>query len=116
LVIDRYGFELRNDDEPGEIAESMSCNPYFNENAPDRSELDGPWQRLFVDCVKGKKQPPLSLEESHRGTVCCHLANISYLAGRRIRWNGETESIPEDKEAATLLDRPRRDKYKLPEG
>jgi hypothetical protein len=51
---------------------------------------------------------------SHRATVCCHLATISYLTGRKIRWDGQTETIAGDEEAARLLTRPRRNGYELP--
>ena len=57
---------------------------------------------------------PLDLEASHRATVCCHLANISYVAGRKIRWDAAAEAIPGDAEAAALLARPRRRGYDLP--
>lgn len=114
LVLDRYGYELRNDDKPGEIAEQMSANPYFSERDPDRSEQDGPWQRTFIDCIKQLKQPPVSLEQSHQGTVCCHLANISHFTGRTVAWDGEQEKILNDPEAAGYLTRPRRKGYELP--
>jgi predicted dehydrogenase len=116
MVLDRHGFEIREDKSPGEIAESMTAVPYFNPAQPTRSEQDGPWHRLFIDCVKGGRRPPLTLEESHRATVCCHLANISYLCeGRRLGWDAASESIPGDSEAAGLLTRPRRKGYELPE-
>ena len=115
LVLDRYGYQIWNDGNPKEVAERMGAVPYFDANEPTKSEQDGRWQRLFVDCVQGKKQPPLTLEQSHQGTVCCHLANISYLCGgRRILWDGRTETISSDAEAARLLSRPRRSGYELP--
>jgi predicted dehydrogenase len=116
LVIDRHGYELWAESNPKEVAEKMSAVPYFTASDPGRSEQDGRWQRSFIDCVKEKKSPPLSLEESHQGTVCCQLANISYLVGRKVRWDGKAESISDDKEAAALLDRPRRKGYELPKG
>jgi len=71
-------------------------------------------QRRFVDCVKGDAKPPVTLEASHRATVCCHLANIAYLVGRAVPWDPATESIPDDPEAAALLSRARRKGYELP--
>ena len=73
-----------------------------------------PWQRLFVDCVKARKKAPLDLEQSHKATVCSHLANISYLAGRSLRWDAAKEMILGDAGAARLLERPRRKGYELP--
>lgn len=115
MVLDRNGFQIWNDGNPKEVAETMGAVPYFDAKVPEKSEQDGPWQRLFVDCIKGTKKPPLSLEESHKGTVCCHLANISYLSGgRRVEWDAEKEMITGDKEAARLLTRSRRKGYELP--
>jgi predicted dehydrogenase len=111
LVIDRMGYELW-DDTKREIVERMSAVPYFDEKNPTRSEQDGPWHRAFIDCVKHGRKPPVALEESHQATVCCHLANIAYRVGRKIRWDQET--IPGDEEAARLLSRPRRKGYELP--
>ena len=114
LVLDRFGFEIREDGKPAEVSERMTAVPYFNEADPGKSEQDGPWHRLFVDCVKAARKPPLELEEGHRATVCCHLANIAYRTARKIRWNGADESIPDDAEAAGMLSRSRRSGYELP--
>jgi predicted dehydrogenase len=114
LVIDRHGYHIRDNDQPGQVAERMDAIPYFDRNNPLRSEQDGPWQRLFIDCVQEKQQVPLTLEDSHQATVWCQLANIAYLTGRRIQWDARTENIPGDTEAAALLDRPRRRGYELP--
>lgn len=115
MVLDRHGFEIWNDGNPKEVAEKMGAIPYFDAKNPGKSEQDGPWHRLFVDCVKGQKRPPLTLEESHKGTVCCHLANISYLCeGRKIQWDAEKENISNDSQAAGLLARSRRKGYELP--
>ncbi len=113
LVLDRYGFSLWEDRGMGEPVERATCNPYYREGGPP-GELDGPWQRLFVDCVKQGRRPPLALEESHRATVCCQLANIAYRTGRSLHWVGEKETIRGDAEAAALLAPPRRAGFELP--
>jgi hypothetical protein len=115
LVLDRFGYEIYNDDKRGVVAEKRSGKPYFSADQPGESEQDGPWHRRFVDCVKGDKPLPLDLEDSHRATVCSHLANIAYLAGRRIRWDGTQEAILDDGDAARWLSRPRRKGYELPQ-
>jgi hypothetical protein len=56
----------------------------------------------------------VSLEQSHQATVCCHLANIAYLTGRTLNWEGTREAITGDAEASRLLDRPRRKGHELP--
>ena len=68
-------------------------NPRHWGDGKPGNEVDGPWQRLFVDCVKEGKKPSIDFEESHRATVCCHLANIAYRVGRQVDWDGASESI-----------------------
>jgi predicted dehydrogenase len=114
MVLDRFGYHIWDDGRPGQVAERMAGKPYFDAADPYASEQDGPWQRLFIDCVLGKQKPPVSLEQSHHATVCCHLANIAYLTGRTVTWDAAGETIPGDVEAARLLDRPRRKGYELP--
>jgi len=114
MVLDRFGYQIWDDGNPKEIAEKMSGKPYFLAENSGESEQDGPWHRLFIDCVKQNKRPPLDLEESHKAAVCCHLANISYLTGHKFRWDGANERVIGDESAAALLSRPRRKGYELP--
>jgi predicted dehydrogenase len=115
MVLDRHGYTIWEEDQPGRVAEEQSGLPYFNRQEPMKSEQDGPWQRRFVNCVQEKQPIPLDLEISHRATVCCHLANVAYRLGRTVGWDGEQERAPDDPEANSLLDRPRRDGYRLPD-
>lgn len=114
LVLDRGGFALYEDRDPARVVQSESNPRYWRDGKPG-NEVDGPWQRIFIDCVKSRTAPPISLEEGHLATVCCHLANISYLVKRSLRWDGDKEQILDDPEAAALLSRPRRPGYELPE-
>jgi predicted dehydrogenase len=113
MLLDRSGFEVWEDGQPIRPGEK-STNPRHWRDGHPGNEVDGPWQRLFIDCIKANERPPLELEHSHRATVCCHLANIAYLCGRKVRWDAAAEAISGDEEAASLLDRPRRDAYALP--
>jgi predicted dehydrogenase len=104
LLLDRFGYEFYEDKNLKQPAEKVGPTPQ-----------DGPWHRTFIDCVKQGRQPPVDIEQSHRATVCCHLGNIAYRTKRTISWDAETEWIPGDDEAATMLSRPRRAGYELPE-
>ena len=115
MVLDRSGFEIWEDRDPNKSVQKVA-NPRFWQDGKPGNEVDGPWQRLFVDCVRNGKQPPIDLEESHRATALCHLANIAYRTGRSFQWEGPTESIRNDTEATALLARPRRAGYELPLG
>jgi len=114
MVLDRSGFEIWEDRRMDQSVQRVDNPRHWGDGKPG-NEVDGPWQRLFVDCVKSGTQPPIDLEESHRATVCCHLANIAYRVGRSITWDGESETIAGDAQASALLSRPRRAGYELPE-
>jgi len=114
MVLDRSGYEIWEDRNPGKSVAAVANPRYWRDGKPG-NEVDGPWQRLFLDCVKENKRPPIELEESHRATACCHLANIAYRTGGSFCWQGVTESIKDDEQATALLSRPRRKGYELPQ-
>lgn len=114
LLLDRSGFVLYEDRDPSKVLQQEN-NPRFWRDGKPGNEVDGPWQRTFIDCVKTNSKPPVTMEESHRATVCCHLANIAYQVERSIKWNGKSEQITGDDDAAGLLSRPRRQGYELPQ-
>jgi predicted dehydrogenase len=81
----------------------------------------------FLHCLRHREDKPASeIEDMHRATSTCHLANISYKVGRRIYWNGEEEKcyrginlkdnrcVLPDNEANALLFREPRSGWKLP--
>jgi len=51
------------------------------------------------------------VETGHISTTLCHLGNIVVRSGRNIRFDGKTESIVGDPEAAKLLTREYRDHW-----
>jgi hypothetical protein len=91
IVLDRSGYEIWEDRSPAKSAEREDNPRHWGDGKPG-NEVDGPWQRLFVDCLKEGKRPPVELEQSHKATVCCHLANIAYRTGHKIRWDGDRET------------------------
>jgi predicted dehydrogenase len=64
--------------------------------------------RNFLDGIRSREQPISDLESGHRVSTLCHLANLSLRLGRSLQWDAKTETIPSDKEAAALLERPYR--------
>lgn len=115
MVLDRSGYEIWEDRDPAKSVEREDNPRHWGDGKPG-NEVDGPWQRLFVDCLKEGKRPSVDLEQSHKATVCCHLANIAYRTARKLRWDGDREAIIGDGEAAPLLNRRRRKGYELPTG
>lgn len=68
----------------------------------------------FFECLRSRKLPNADVEIAHRATSLCHLVNICRQLDRRLRWNPKTEKFIGDDEANSLLSRPRRKGYELP--
>jgi len=69
----------------------------------------------WLDCIKSRARPNAPVEAGHRSVTICHLAGIARELRRKLRWDPEQETFPGDKEANSLLSRPRRKGYELPE-
>jgi len=69
----------------------------------------------FVDCIKSRERCAADVEIGHRTATICHLGGIARRLGRKLRWDPEKEVFPDDEEANTHLDRPKREGYGLPE-
>jgi hypothetical protein len=54
------------------------------------------------------------IQEGHLSTSLCHLANISYRAGRSLKFNGAQEKFVNDPAADALLTRDYRAGYVVP--
>ena len=69
--------------------------------------------RNFVDCVKSRKPTVTPVETAHRSATPGHLALISFLVNRPIKWDPVKEEIVGDAEASKLLTRDYRGSWKL---
>ncbi len=69
----------------------------------------------FINCVRNRKTTELiaDIEEGHLSSLLCHLGNISYRTGRRLRFDPKTETFPDDPDANRYLDREYRSGYEL---
>jgi predicted dehydrogenase len=65
-------------------------------------------ERDWLDCMRSRKRPLCEVEDGHRVSIACHLANMSLKLGRSIRWDPEKEQVIGDKEAAAMCLRPYR--------
>jgi len=73
-----------------------------------------PHLQNWLDCIKTRRDPSAPVEVGHRSVTVCHLATIARELGRKLRWDPAAETFPDDKQACTLLDRPRRTGWELP--
>jgi predicted dehydrogenase len=97
--------------------------PDFVKDAPSAAE-QGKWEgagwiarphiQNWLDCIKSRSLPNADVEIGHRSISVCHLLNITRELGRRLKWDPEKETFPDDAEANKLLDRPRREGFELP--
>jgi len=80
---------------------------------PDGQNIRELWQD-FLEAIEGEKSPVAGIESSHRATTMSLLAMISYRIGRQILWDGEKETILNDPEALSLMQRTYREPWVYP--
>jgi predicted dehydrogenase len=70
----------------------------------------------FVNAIRTRNTPNADIEEGHRSTLLCQLANISYrLGGRKLVVDAATETLVGDADANALLKREYRAPWIVPE-
>ena len=70
-------------------------------------------QRNFLDCIKSRKPTVTPVETAHHSAIPGHLALISLMTNRTLKWDPAKEVILGDEEAAKLLGREYRGPWKL---
>ena len=103
LLVDRAGYQIIPE---GEKAEPIGSDEKLDDGL-------GRHQRSFVESVRSRRAPVCSIEEGHKATTLCHLANISYLTGRKIAWDPEKEQILSDADASRYLSKEYRAPWSL---
>ncbi len=69
--------------------------------------------RNFFDCVKSRKEPAANATVMRRSHIACHAAALSWILGRTLKLDPETESFVDDWEANSLRSRPERDPWNV---
>ncbi len=67
----------------------------------------------FLHCVRTRRRPFRDIEYSHRAATVCHLGNLAYRLKRPLKWDPEAERFVGDDEANRLLDRPKREPWRV---
>ena len=67
----------------------------------------------FLECVKTRETPAADISIGHRSATVCHLGNIAVRAGKKIKWNPETETIEGDTDASKWLTKEYRKPYTI---
>ena len=104
---------------PREIAEELLKKVNVAEEERKWSDELALWQarwhmQNWIDCIRTREMPVADVEIGHRSISVCHLANIVRRVGRKLRWDPQTETFPDDIEACAMVSRPRRKGYELP--
>lgn len=67
----------------------------------DKEHIDN-----FIQCVRNRALPNSDVLQGHLSTLLCHLANISYYTGnKKLIFDPDSESFPNNSEANALLKR-----------
>jgi predicted dehydrogenase len=73
-------------------------------------------QQNFIDCIRSRKTPNADIEEGHRSTLMCQLANISHrLGGQKLTLDAATEICVDNDAANAMLKREYRAPFVVPE-
>jgi len=70
----------------------------------------------FLEAVRTRRAPACPIEEGYRSTATVQLGMIAYESGSVVRWDAQTERIPDNPPAAKLLKRDYRQPWKHPYG
>jgi len=80
------------------------------------TSIEFPHYQNFVDAIRANDAKILTCEimEGHLSSTLPHLANIAYLAGHTLVFDGKTETFKDDKKADALLTREYRKGFEIP--
>jgi predicted dehydrogenase len=67
----------------------------------------------FIDCVRSRQKAVCDVEIGHRTMTVAHLGNIAYQLRRPLKWDPTVEQFVGDAEADRLLDRARREPWRI---
>ena len=113
LVVDRGGWEVLPETETkdGKKRYRMIGEPRRGSSG-NMSEAH---MKDFLDCMDSRKRPTADVEIGHNSMIACHLANIAFRVGRRVKWDIEREQIVGDADAQKLITKPYRAPWSLPQ-
>jgi predicted dehydrogenase len=87
-----------------------------NEEPTGLTTMEFPHYQNFVDAIRANDPKILTCDimEGHLSSTLPHLANIAYLVGETIVFDGKTETIKDNKKANELLTREYRKGFEIP--
>ncbi len=103
LFVDRGSYEVH--------PENLGIPKYVGE--PERSWANPDHHHNFFDCVISRRRPAAEIEQGVRSTNAVLLAGIALKVGRKLHWDGETETFIRDEQANRYLQRAYRSPWHL---
>jgi predicted dehydrogenase len=82
-------------------------------DSPQRVYSSNNHKSNWLDCIKSGKVCICPPETGHRTASICHLGNIGYRLGRKLKWDPRTELFVDDEGANKELSREPRDEWKV---
>jgi predicted dehydrogenase len=67
----------------------------------------------WLECVRTRKRPCTDVEVGARSVTVCHLVNLAYYHGRRLKWDAKRELFADGTGDMKWLDVPYRDPWRL---
>jgi predicted dehydrogenase len=112
LVLDRAGYSIVKEVRPG--ARMSPAGVFINAEETVPAQDDHLYHfELFLDNVRQRKMPAANPETCHYASALGHLMNVSWEAGRSVRWDGQANRVIADPAADALVARPYRAPWKL---
>jgi predicted dehydrogenase len=102
LVIDRGGWEVYPETETKDRRKR-----YRMTGEPRRSAGNEDYHLLhvknFLECMDSRQPPHSDVEIGHNSMIACHLGNIAFRTGRRVKWDVDGERVIDDAEQQKLV-------------
>lgn len=86
------------------VASSEDLNPVVEDTDVPYEARAGHHQN-FIDSVKSRQDPIVTVEIGHRTNSACVMANIAHELARPIEWDASNENFGDDEEANAFIDR-----------
>ena len=113
LVVDRSGWEVLPE------TETKDSKKRFRMIGEPRRGSSGDMSlahmKDFLDCVQSRNRPASDVEIGHNSMIACHLANIAFRTGRRVKWDADREQVVGDADAQKLITKAYRAPWSLPQ-
>ncbi len=112
MLLDRTGYSIVREGRRG--AKPAAAGNLVNAEETTPATDDHLYHfELFLENIRRRRPPEANVETCHYATAVGHLMNLSWEAGRSIRWDGRTNSVIGDPAANELVTRPYRAPWKL---